>query len=168
MNMMVILLAVMGMTIAGLALLYYDSYLVTSSFNITSDLIRPDRSLEIIEELDPEINSNGIYFVQRIGSNEGDISVRIFDPYGSQIISRDMEEESHEEQFEIVTSGEYRMIIENSGKDTEVQALLGYTPDSDMNIIGRVGIYILLAGMIGMAAIAVNLIIVRRRRREKI
>ncbi len=96
---------------------------------------------------------------------ENAISVSVFDPFGSQIISKIAEKESTEEQFEITSGGNYKLKIHNSGlEESNVVVGLGYMPDAATQSIGIIGFYLLIVGLIGIVGIGVYSI---RNRQKK-
>ncbi|MGI0076620.1 MAG: hypothetical protein ACREAU_04335, partial [Nitrosopumilaceae archaeon] len=95
------------------------------------------------------------------------INVSVFDPLGSQILSKMVDKESTEERFKISSSGSYKIVIENSGlEETQIVAGVGYMPDSNTLSVGIAGFYILVVGLIGIGGIVVYTI--RNRRKEKL
>jgi hypothetical protein len=96
---------------------------------------------------------------------EGTISVSVFDPLGSQIISKIAEKESTEERFEVTSGGTYKLEIKNSGqKESKVVVGLGYMPDEATRLIGIMGASLLVVGLIGIVGIGVYSI---RNRQKK-
>jgi len=96
---------------------------------------------------------------------EGIISVSVFDPLGSKIISKIAEKESTEERFEVTSGGTYKLEIKNSGfEETKVVVGLGYMPDEATRLIGIMGASLLIVGLIGIVGIGVYSI---RNRQKK-
>ena len=158
------LLIVGALIIVGMTLSFYGSQI------ITEDLVKNDSNLisgEIFEtfaELDPMISKSGVYVVQTMNFEENAIIVKIFDPIGSQIISKTVDSESFEDRFEILASGEYRIIIENTGnEDTAIFLAIGHLPDTSKLSVGITGFYILIVGMIGIAGLVILSIKNRRK-----
>ena len=113
------------------------------------------------------ISESGVYVVQTTNFQENVINVKIFDPIGSQIISKTIESESFEDRFEILSSGEYRIIIENTGsEDTAIFLAIGHLPDTSKLSVGITGFYILVVGMIGIAGLVI--LTIKNRRKNKL
>lgn len=158
-----ILVLVGGLVAVGMILSLYGSQVITEDLIQVDGNIGNGESIEAIVELDPAINDVGVYVVQTMNFNQGDISVQIFDPSGSQIISKTVEIESHEEQFDISSKGSFRLIIENAGDNTEIIGVIGHLPDTAKFSIGVIGFYLLLVGFFGMVGLGINVVINRRK-----
>ncbi len=153
-----------GLIAAGIALSFYGSMIITEDLTQAVENIGQGGTLEISAELDPSVNSEGVYVVQVMEFTEGMISVSLVDPLGSQIVSKVVETESLEEQFEITNSGTYTMTIENAGENTDVVGVLGHVPDTAKFSVGVSGFYLLVVGLIGMGI--VGIFVVKNRKRN--
>jgi len=160
------LLIVGVLIIVGMALSFYGSQIITEDLvKEQSDLISGE-TFETFAELDPMISEYGVYVVQTTNFEENSILIKIFDPFGSQLVSKTAESESFEDRFEILSSGEYRIIIENIGsKDTAIFLAIGHLPDTSKLSVGITGFYILIVGMIGIAGLVILTIKNRRKNR---
>jgi len=161
------LLIVGVLIIVGMALSFYGSQIITEDLvTEQSDLISGE-IFETFADLDPMISESGVYVVQTTNFQENVINVKIFDPIGSQIISKTVESESFEDRFEILSSGEYRIIIENTGsEDTAIFLAIGHLPDTSKLSVGITGFYILVVGMIGIAGLVI--LTIKNRRKNKL
>ncbi len=161
------LLIVGVLIIVGMALSFYGSQIITEDLvTEQSDLISGE-IFETFADLDPMISESGVYVVQTTNFQENVINVKIFDPIGSQIISKTIESESFEDRFEILSSGEYRIIIENTGsEDTAIFLAIGHLPDTSKLSVGITGFYILVVGMIGIAGLVI--LTIKNRRKNKV
>ena len=152
-----------GLIAAGIALSFFGSMIIVEDLTQDVGNIGEGSTLEISTELDPKINDEGFYVVQTMQFSEGMISARVIDPFGSQMISKIIETESYQEQFEISAEGTYTLIIENSGEHSDVVGAIGHVPDSTKVSIGITGSYLLIAGLIGMGVVGIYLVKNRRR-----
>ncbi len=161
------LLIVGVLIIVGMALSFYGSQIITEDLvTEQSDLISGE-IFETFADLDPMISESGVYVVQTTNFQENVINVKIFDPIGNQIISKTIESESFEDRFEILSSGEYRIIIENTGsEDTAIFLAIGHLPDTSKLSVGITGFYILVVGMIGIAGLVI--LTIKNRRKNKL
>ncbi len=161
------LLIVGVLIIVGMALSFYGSQIITEDLvTEQSDLISGE-IFETFADLDPMISESGVYVVQTTNFQENVINVKIFDPIGNQIISKTIESESFEDRFEILSSGEYRIIIENTGsEDTAIFLAIGHLPDTSKLSVGITGFYILVVGMIGIAGLVI--LTIKNRRKNKV
>lgn len=160
------LLIIGVLMIVGMALSFYGSQIITEDLvTEQSDLISGE-TFETIVELDPMISEYGVYVVQTTNFQENSIHIKIFDPFGSQIVSKTAESESFEDGFEISSGGEYRIAIENTGDEETVFFLaIGHLPDTSKLSVGIIGFYILIVGMIGIAGLVILAIKNRRKNR---
>ncbi len=160
------LLIVGALIIVGMALSFYGSQIITEDLvTEQSDLIS-GKSFETFADLDPIISESGVYVVQTKNFEENAIHVKIFDPLQSQLVSKTVESESFEDRFEILSSGEYRIIIENTGsEDTVIFLAIGHLPDNSKLSVGITGFYILIVGMIGIAGLVILAIKNKRKNR---
>ena len=159
------MLALVGGLIAlGIILSFYGSQVIIEDLAQVDGNIGNGESLETIAELDPTVSEVGVYAVQSRDFNEGDISIQIFDPFGSQIISKTVETESFEEQFDISAKGNFLLVIENSGDSTDVVGVIGHLPDTTKFSIGITGFFLLIVGLLGIAGLGIYVVKNRKRR----
>jgi len=154
---LVFLVIVGGLIAAGIILSFYGSQLTTQNIIVKEENILPDSAVEVSIELDPSVRETGVFAVVVLENfEEGTISVSVFDPLGSQIISKIAEKESTEERFEITSGGTYKLEIKNSGlEESKVVVGLGYMPDEATQLIGVMGSSLLIVGLIGIVGIGV-------------
>jgi len=163
---LVFLLIVCALIAAGIILSFYGSQLTTQNIIVKEENILADSAVEVSIELDPSVGETGVFAVVVLENFEdGTISVSVFDPLGSQIISKIAEKESTEERFEVTSGGTYKLEIKNSGiKESKVVVGLGYMPDAVTQLIGIIGSSFLIVGLIGIVGIGVYSI---RNRQKK-
>ncbi len=151
---------------AGIILSFYGTQLTTQNIIVKEENILPDSAVQVSIELDPSVGETGVFAVVVLENfEEGTISVSVFDPLGSQIISKIAEKESTEERFEITSGGTYKLEIKNSGlEESKVVVGLGYMPDEATQLIGVMGSSLLIVGLIGIVGIGVYSI---RNRQKK-
>jgi hypothetical protein len=164
---LIFLLIVGSLIGVGIILSFYGAQLATQNLTIKEENLDPGSSMEVMVELDPSIAETGVYGILLAKFEENVIYVSVFDPLGSQILSKTVDQESTEERFKIGSSGSYKIVIENSGlEETQIVAGIGYIPDSNTLSVGIAGSYILVVGLIGMGGIVVYTIL--NRRKEKL
>lgn len=163
-----ILLLIVGALIgAGIILSFLGSQLATQNLVVKEENLVAGSSIEVVVELDPSISKTGVYGILLPKIKDDTISVSVYDPIGTQILSKTLNQESTEEQFNISSIGSYKIVIENSGlEDTQVVAGIGYMPNSYILSVGITGFYILAVGLIGMVGIVIYTI--RNRRKKKL
>jgi len=167
MNRPLVFLVIVGALIAaGIILSFYGSQLTTQNIIVKEENILPDSAVQVSIELDPSVGETGVFAVVVLENfEEGIISVSVFDPLGSKIISKIAEKESTEERFEVTSGGTYKLEIKNSGlEESKVIVGLGYMPDAGTQLIGMIGFILLIVGLIGIVGIGVYSI---RNRQKK-
>ena len=159
-------LVIVGIMIAvGAMLLIYGSQTITGDLVIEEGKINSLTQLEIKAELDPEINTQGVYAVQTIEGKEYDISAIVVDPLDVKIRDVSINRNSFEDNFEIDDAGTYTLIISTSeSEEIPLVGGIGHVPDSTGVTISIVGFLVIVLGMIGIAVIGFMTI---RQRKNK-
>lgn len=159
-----ILLAVVGGLIGvGIILSFYGNYLVFE------DLVRGDGEINSGEDLTIEIQldkaktKSGIYAVQIIDFKGQSVSANIVDPFNSIIETQSINEEVFEGYFDVTESGTYKLMIENRGERATIFGVIGPEPDQGKKSLTFISLYILVAGLFGMAGVAAYLVVSRKR-----
>ena len=159
-------LIVVGIMIAiGAMLLIFGSQTITGDLVIEEGRINSSTELRIIAELDPDINTQGVYAIQTIEGKEYDISAIVLDPSDAKIRNISVDRNSFEDNFEIDSSGTYTLIISTPDlEDIGVVGGIGHVPDSTGVTISIVGFFIIVSGMVGV--IVIGFMIIRRRKKK--
>jgi len=160
-------LVIVGIMIAiGAMLLIYGSQTITGDLVIEEGKINSLTQLQIKAELDPEINTQGVYAVQTIEGKEYAISASVIDPSEVKIRDVSISRNSFEDNFEIDDVGTYTLIITTSeSEEIPLVGGIGHVPDSTGVTISIAGFIVIVLGMIGVAVIGFMII---RQRKNKI
>ena len=159
-------LVIVGIMIAvGAMLLIYGSQTITGDLVIEEGKINSLTQLEIKAELDPNINTQGVYAVQTIEGKEYDISASVIDPSQDEIRDVSINRNSFEDNFEIDQAGIYTLII-STAESEEIPLVggIGHVPDSTGVTISIAGFFIIIIGMVGVGLI--GFMIIRQRRNK--
>ncbi|MBC8252144.1 MAG: hypothetical protein H8E89_11235 [Candidatus Nitrosopelagicus sp.] len=159
-------LVIVGIMIAaGAMLLIYGSQTITGDLVIEEGKISDSVQLEITAELDPNINTQGVYAVQTIEGKEYDIAASVIDPSEVKIRDVSINRNSFEDNFDIDNAGTYTLIITTSdSEDIGLVGGIGHVPDSTGVTISIAGFFMIIIGMIGIAVI--GFMIVRQRKNK--
>jgi len=159
-------LVIVGIMIAvGAMLLIYGSQTITGDLVIEEGKINSLTQLEIKAELDPEINTQGVYAVQTIEGKEYDITAIVIDPLDVKIRDVSINRNSFEDNFEIDDAGTYTLIISTSeSEEIPLVGGIGHVPDSTGVTISIAGFLVIVLGMIGVAVI--GFMIIRQRKNK--
>ncbi|MDC0041685.1 hypothetical protein OAJ50_03060 [Candidatus Nitrosopelagicus sp.] len=159
-------LVIVGIMIAiGAMLLIYGSQTITGDLVINEGKINSLTQLEIKAELDPEINTQGVYAVQTIEGKEYDISASVIDPSQDKIRDVSINRNSFEDNFEINNAGTYTLIISTvESEEIPLVGGIGHLPDSTGVTISIAGFIVIVLGMIGVAVI--GFMIIKQRKNK--
>jgi len=159
-------LIIVGILIAvGAMLLIFGSQTITGDLVIEEGRINESTELSITTELDPNINTQGVYAIQTIEGKEYDISAIVLDPSDSKIRDVSVNRNSFEDNFDIDDAGTYTLIISTSEtEDVGVVGGIGHVPDSTGVTISIAGFIVIMTGMIGV--IVIGFMIIRQRKKK--
>ena len=149
----------------GAMLLIYGSQTITGDLVIEEGKINSLTQLAIKAELDPEINTQGVYAVQTVEGKEYDISASVIDPSEIKIRDVSINRNSFEDNFEIDEVGTYTLII-TTAESEEIPLVggIGHLPDSTGVTISIAGFIVIILGMLGVAII--GFMIIRQRKNK--
>ncbi len=159
-------LIIVGILIAvGAMLLIFGSQTITGDLVIEEGRINESTQLSITTELDPDIDTQGVYAIQTIEGKEYDISAIVLDPSDSKIRDVSVNRNSFEDNFDIDDAGTYTLIISTSEtEDVGVVGGIGHVPDSTGVTISIAGFIVIMTGMIGV--IVIGFMIIRQRKKK--
>lgn len=159
-----ILFAVVGSLIGiGMLLSAYGNYVIFEDLVKGDGDVKSGQNLVIEIDLDRTDTQTGIYAVQIIDFKGATITANILDPSDIVIESQSVNEEEYEGMFELTSSGVYKLSIENEGEQIKIFGVIGPEPDDWKRSMGLSSMYILFIGLIGMAGLAVYLVINRKK-----
>lgn len=142
--------------IIGLFLLVLGNQAILEGIIQDNGIVNSEHSLSISNEFDSEMTPFGIFAVQIIEFKEKTFDAKILDPFDMEIISQEINEETIEERFEILETGTYKLIIQsNSIEETQVFGAIGPLPDSGKEVLGYIPVYVIIAGMTGLAGVGI-------------
>jgi len=146
-----IILVVSGVLIVlGLILLAVGNQIILEGVFQANGKISSNQDLIISGEFNSE-SSTGVFAVQVMEFKENRVSARILDPFENEIVSKNIDEETIEEEFDIFDTGEYKLIIQSdSSEETQVFGAIGPLPDAGKKSLSFISAYILIIGMIGL------------------
>lgn len=159
-----ILFAVVGGLIGiGMLLSAYGNYVIFEDLAKGDGDVKSGQNLVVEIDLDSTDTQTGIYAVQILDFKGATITAKILDPSDIEIESQSVNEEVYEGLFELTSSGVYKLSIENEGEQIKIFGVIGPEPDDWKRSMGLISMYILFMGLIGMAGLAVYLVINRKK-----
>ena len=159
-------LVAVGVLIAiGAMLLIFGSQTITGDLTIEEGKINSLRQLEIKKDLDPDVNSQGVYAIQTIEGKEYDITAVVIDSSNNEIRDVSVNRNSFEDNFDIEKSGTYTLIISTwETEEIGVVGGIGHVPDSRGVTISIAGFFVIILGMVGI--MAVGFMMIRQRKKQ--
>lgn len=159
-----IFLAIVGVLIgAGIILSFYGNYVLFEDLVQGNGEVFDGQDLVIEVELDSSKTKSGIFAIQILDFKEGMVTASIIDPSNITIESESVNQEVFEGLFEVTSSGNYKLLIENKGETANVFGVIGPEPDEGKRALSNISMYILVTGLVGMAGVAVYIFINRRK-----
>tara|TARA_B100001540_G_scaffold226064_1_gene200311 strand:+ start:712 stop:1215 length:504 start_codon:yes stop_codon:yes gene_type:complete len=158
-------LVIVGILIAvGAMLLIVGSQTITGDLVIEEGKVNNLTQLEISTELDPDINTQGVYAVQTIEGKEYDITAVVIDSSNTKIRDVSVNRNSFEDNFEIEQTGTYTLIISTSEpEEIPLVGGIGHVPDSTGVSISIAGFFIIITGMVGV--VVIGFLIIRQKKK---
>ena len=157
-------LVMVGVLIAiGAMLLIVGSQTITGDLVIEEGRINNLTELVISTELDPNINTEGVYAIQTIEGKEYDITAIVTDSSDTKIRDVSVNRNSFEDNFEIEQAGTYKLIISTSeSEEIPLVGGIGHVPDSTGVTISIAGFFIVIVGMAGV--VIIGFMIIRQKK----
>ena len=157
-------LAMAGVSSAiGAMLLIVGSQTITGDLVIEEGRINNLTELVISTELDPNINTEGVYAIQTIEGKEYDITAIVTDSSDTKIRDVSVNRNSFEDNFEIEQAGTYKLIISTSeSEEIPLVGGIGHVPDSTGVTISIAGFFIVIVGMAGV--VIIGFMIIRQKK----
>ena len=153
-----LLIVIFGILIvAGLGMSVIENQITLEGIVQGNGKVNSAQIVTILVDFDKEETPVGIFAVQIMDFKENTFSTKILDPSRSEIISEKIDEDTIEQEFKILNSGKYELIIQSSDdKESYVAGAIGPIPDADNQIIfSTVSIICTIFGMIGLVIIAI-------------
>ena len=138
--------------VAGLVVSVVENQITLEGINQGNGKVTSSETVIVSVDIDREETQTGIFAVQVMEFKENIISAKILDPSNIEIISQKINEDILEEEFEIIESGTYQLIIQSSDdNEIYVAGAIGPLPDADKKLIlSYISLTILIIGMVGL------------------
>ena len=159
----VILLLGGALIAAGMITSYFGSELATRDLAVTEGSPAAGSPVELTKDLDPEIAGVGAFVVHAESLGDSALVATVFDPNNKQIATKNIDQASTEEQFEIVTKGTYRLVLENSGEGVPVTIGLTHMPEKSILALNVLGQGIIVSGFVGLGIAVIYFVIGKKR-----
>ena len=142
--------------VAGLILLVLGNQIILEEVIQDNGKVSAEQTLTISKDFDFQNTPVGVFAVQIMKFKDNTYSAKILDPFDTEIISEEINEETTEKEFEILETGTYKLIIQStSDEEIQVFGAIGPLPDSGKKIMGFIPVAVIVAGMIGLVGVGI-------------
>ena len=142
--------------IIGLFLLVLGNQAILEGIIQDNGMVSSEQAFSISNNFDSQTTPIGVFAVQITEFRENTFTAKILDPLDIEITSHQINDETIEEEFKVIDSGTYKLIIQsNSNEETLVFGAIGPLPDSGKQILGFIPVYVIVAGMLGLAIVGI-------------
>ena len=152
----IMLVVTTALIVIGLILLVVGNQIILEGVSQGDGNVSSSQTLSISSDFDSQDTSTGVFAVQIMGFKDNIFSVKVLDPFNSEIIFQTINEKTIEKEFEVLATGTYKLIIEStSNEETIVFAAIGPLPDVGKKSLGFISVYVLVIGMVGLVAVGI-------------
>ena len=150
--------------VIGLILLVIGNQIILEGISQGNEKVSSSQTLSISVEFDSQETQTGVFAVQIMEFKGNRVSVKVLDPFDSEIITQTINEQTIEKEFNVLETGTYKLIIESTGdEEIEVVAAIGPFPDDGKKLLGFISVYVLIIGMVGLVVVGIYEVKNRRR-----
>ena len=143
--------------VAGLAISVIENQITLEGITQGNGKVDSVQVVTISVDLNKNETPIGIFAVQIMEFKENMFLVKILDPSGIEIISERIMEETIEQEFKVLDSGKYELIIQSfEDKESYVAGAIGPLPDAEKKfIISNISTLCIIIGMIGLGVVVI-------------
>jgi len=143
--------------VAGLGMSVIENQITLEGIVQGNGKVNAEQVITISVNLDKDETQVGIFAVQIMDFKENTFSVKIIDPSNTEIISKKIDIDTVEQEFKVLNSGNYELIIQSSDyKESYVAGAIGPLPDADKKlIITSSSTLCIIIGMGGLGIVAI-------------
>ena len=153
-----------ALIVIGLIMLVIGNQIILEGVSQGNGTVSLSQTLTISADFDKQETSKGVFAVQVMEFKDNTFSARLLDSFDIEVFSLGINEETIEEEFDILETGSYKLIIEStSNEETHVFGAIGPLPDGGVKTLGFISVYILVIGMVGLVGVGVYAVKNRKR-----
>jgi len=153
-----LIIVILGLFIVTGLIVSILEYQITLE-GITQDNGKVSITEKIIISADLDMNKapTGVFAVQVMDFKTNTLSVKVLDPSDIEIIFQQIDTDMVEEEFDVVETGTYKLVIEStSDEEIYVAGAIGSLPDPDKKfIMSVISTSLIIIGMIGLIVMAI-------------
>ncbi len=145
-----------ALIVIGLILLVLGNQIILEGVSQGNKKVSSIQTRAISVDFDSQETSIGVFAVQIMEFKGGTVSAKVLDPFDSEIITQIINEQTIEKEFNVLETGTYKLIIENTGdEEIHVFAAIGPLPDAGKKSLGFISVYVLVIGMVGLVVVGI-------------
>jgi hypothetical protein len=153
-----LLIVIFGILIvAGLGMSVIENQITLEGIVQGNGKVNSAQIVTISVDFNKDETPVGIFAVQIMDFKENTFSTKIIDPSDIEIISKKINEDTVEQEFKVLNSGNYELIIQSSDeKESYVAGAIGPLPDANKKlIITSSSTLCIIIGMGGLGIVAI-------------
>lgn len=161
-----LIIVVLGLFIvSGLVVSIFENQITLEGINQENGKVSMAEKLTISVDLDMEKTPTGVFAVQVMDARKNTFSVKVLDPSDIEIMSQRIDSDTIEDEFDVLETGTYKLLIESSSDDDiYVAGAIGPLPDPYKKfIMSVIDTSLIMIGMIGLTIIGIYGIKNRKR-----
>ena len=143
--------------IAGLGMSVIENQITLEGITQGNGKVNLEQVITVLVDLDKDETTIGIFAIQIMDFKENTFSAKILDPSGIEIISEKINEDIVEQEFKVLNSGNYELIIQSlDDQESYVAGAIGPLPDANKKlIITSSSTLCIIIGMSGLGIVAI-------------
>jgi len=153
-----LLIVIFGILIvAGLGMSVIENQITLEGIVQGNGKVNLEQVITVLVDLDKDETTIGIFAIQIMDFKENTFSAKILDPSGIEIISEKINEDIVEQEFKVLNSGNYELIIQSlDDQESYVAGAIGPLPDANKKlIITSSSTLCIIIGMGGLGIVAI-------------
>jgi len=153
-----LLIVIFGILIvAGLGMSVIENQITLEGIVQGNGKVNLEQVITVLVDLDKDETTIGIFAIQIMDFKENTFSAKILDPSGIEIISEKINEDTVEQEFKVLNSGNYELIIQSlDDQESYVAGAIGPLPDANKKlIITSSSTLCIIIGMGGLGIVAI-------------
>jgi len=153
-----LLIVIFGILIvAGLGMSVIENQITLEGIVQGNGKVNLEQVITVLVDLDKDETTIGIFAIQIMDFKENTFSAKILDPSGIEIISEKINGDIVEQEFKVLNSGNYELIIQSlDDQESYVAGAIGPLPDANKKlIITSSSTLCIIIGMGGLGIVAI-------------
>ena len=148
----------------GMILSYTGASFISGQVSVKEALVNSTIPVELQKELDPSIANQGAFVVRAEEFQKTTLVASVYDPSGTELVSKEITQVSTEEYFDIESKGDYKVLVQNTGAvETPIVIGLAHMPDKSIVALNLLGQSMIITGFVGVGIAAIYMLKTRKK-----